>query len=56
MWKERKRAQGLEREKLFWGPIAVEVDDENRIFVAETARSHIQVYRKQAAIFPGSRL
>jgi hypothetical protein len=56
MWQERERAQGLEREKLFWGPIAVEVDDENRIFVAETARSRIQVYRKQAAIFSGSRL
>ena len=27
MLKERQVAQGLEREKLFWGPMAVEVDD-----------------------------
>ena len=32
MWKEREVSQGLEREKLCWGPIAVEVDDDGRIF------------------------
>jgi len=51
MWKEREIAQGLEREKLFWGPIAVEVDDEGRIFVVESARNRIQVYRKIAPFF-----
>jgi DNA-binding beta-propeller fold protein YncE len=56
MWQQRARAQGLEREKLFWGPIAVAVDAENRIFVAETARSRIQVYGKQVPIFVGDRL
>ena len=56
MWQQRARAQELEREKLFWGPIAVAVDAENRIFVAETARSRIQVYRKQVPIFIGDRL
>ncbi|MDH3603042.1 MAG: 6-bladed beta-propeller [Candidatus Tectomicrobia bacterium] len=56
MWQQRARAQGLEREKQFWGPIAVAVDAENRIFVAETARSRIQVYRKQVPIFIGDRL
>ena len=56
MWQERETAQGLEREKLFWGPIAVEVDDEGRIFVVESARSRIQVYRKQAPVFFGGRL
>ncbi len=56
MWQQRARAQGLEREKLFWGPIAVAVDDENRVFVAETARSRIQVYHKQVPIFIGDRL
>jgi DNA-binding beta-propeller fold protein YncE len=56
MWQQRSRAQGLEREKRFWGPIAVAVDAENRIFVAETARSRIQVYRKQVPIFIGDRL
>ncbi len=56
MWKEREIAQGLGREKLFWGPIAVEVDDQGRIFVAESARSRIQVYHKQAPMFYGGRL
>ena len=37
MWKEREIAQGLEREKSFWRPWAVEVDDEGRIFVVECA-------------------
>lgn len=56
MWKEREIAQGIEREKLFWGPIAVTVDDEDRIFVVESARHRIQVYQKQAAVFFGGRL
>jgi DNA-binding beta-propeller fold protein YncE len=51
MWKERDIAQGQEREKLFWGPIAVEVDDQDRIFVVESAQNRIQVYRKIAPIF-----
>jgi NHL repeat len=56
MWLQRQKAQGLEREKQFWGPTAVEVDDENRIFVAESVRSRIQVYRKQIPYFIGDRL
>ena len=56
MWKEREVAQGLEREKLFHTPVAVDVDDEGRIFIAETARHRVQVYRKQPAIFFGGRL
>ena len=56
MWQERKIAQGLEREKLFWGPIAVEVDYEGRVFIVESARHRIQVYRKQAPMFFGGRL
>ena len=51
VWKEREIAQGLEREKLFWRPVAVEVDDEGRVFVLECARNRIQVYRKQPPIF-----
>jgi DNA-binding beta-propeller fold protein YncE len=53
---QRQRAQGLEREKQFWGPTAIEVDDENRIFVADSVRSRIQVYRKQIPLFVGDRL
>ncbi len=56
MWQEREIAQDLEREKLFWGPVAVEVDDQGRVFVVESARSRIQVFRKQAPVFQGGRL
>ena len=51
MWKEREVAHGLEREKLFWRPMAVEVDDQGRLFVLEAARWRIQVYHKQAPYF-----
>jgi sugar lactone lactonase YvrE len=56
MWVQRQKAQGMEREKQFWGPSAVEVDAEGRIFVAESVRSRIQVYRKQIPFFVGDRL
>ena len=49
----REVAFGLEREKLFWGPIGVEVDDQDRVFVVESCRARIQVYRKQAPFFTG---
>lgn len=57
MWHERSIAQGLDREKLFWGPVAVEVDHAGRIFVVESARSRIQIFHKQYPIFfgPGER-
>jgi DNA-binding beta-propeller fold protein YncE len=55
--KGRERAQGLaEREKPFQGPIAVEVDEENRVFVVECARHRLQVFHKQSAIFYGGPL
>ena len=53
MWKEREVAQGLEREKQFWCPIAIEVDDEDRVFILESARGRIQVYRKVRPYFVG---
>ncbi|MBM3223577.1 MAG: 6-bladed beta-propeller [Candidatus Tectomicrobia bacterium] len=54
MVRARERAQGLlEQEKQFQGPIAVTVDDENRVFVAECARHRIQVFHKQSALFFG---
>lgn len=53
----REMAQGLEeREKPFQGPIAVDVDDEGRVFVLECARHRLQVFRKQSAIFNGGPL
>ena len=51
MWQIRKTAQGLEREQLFWAPVAVEVDDDDRIFVVESSRSRVQIYQKQAPYF-----
>ena len=56
MWQERDIAQGIEREKNFWGPVAVEVDDQGRIFVVESCRQRIQIYRKQEPTFFGGRL
>ncbi|MCH8989974.1 MAG: NHL repeat-containing protein [Chloroflexi bacterium] len=57
MVRGREKAQGLkEREKLFHGPIAVEVDDEGRVFVVECSRQRLQVYRKQTATFAGGPL
>jgi DNA-binding beta-propeller fold protein YncE len=53
MWKEREVAQGLDREKLFWGPIAVEVDDQGQVFVVESARNRVQVYLKRDPLFLG---
>ena len=57
MVRGRERAQGLkEQEKVFHGPIAVDVDDEGRVFVVETSRQRLQVYRKQIANFRGGPL
>ena len=57
MVRGREMAQGLkEREKQFHGPIAVEVDDEGRVFVVECSRQRLQVYRKQTASFHGGPL
>ncbi len=53
----REVAQGLhEREKVFRGPIAVEVDEEGRVFVLEVASHRLQVFRKQTALFQGGLL
>ena len=49
MWEERERAPGMEREKDFWAPSGVEVDDSNTVFVCEGPRNRIQVYRKQSS-------
>ena len=56
MWAEREIAQGIEREKAFWGITDVEVDDEDRIFAVESCRNRIQIYRKQQPMFFGGRL
>ena len=53
MWPAREVAQSLEREKRFAGAIAVEVDQQGRILVAESARNRVQVYRKIGPSFLG---
>jgi tripartite motif-containing protein 71 len=50
---QREIAQGLEREKFFRGPIGVTVDDQDRIFVVDSQRNRIQVYRKIPPYFLG---
>ena len=55
--KKREMAQGLrEREGVFQGPIAVEIDDDGRVFVVEVARHRLQIFRKQTAFFQGGLL
>ena len=57
MVKGRELAQGLEeREKLFHGPIGVEVDEDGRVFVIECSRQRMQVFKKQGAIYDGGPL
>ena len=53
MWKERAISQGLDREKLFWGPMGIEVDDQGQVFVVESSRNRIQVYSKVDPYFQG---
>ena len=45
-WQERAEATKLDREKRFWGPVSIDVDDDNRIFILESCRARLQVYQK----------
>ena len=36
----------LEREKRFWRPISLKVDDQFRVFIVDAARFRMQIYRK----------
>jgi hypothetical protein len=40
------REESASIEKLFWGPISVKVDGQGRLYVVESCRHRIQVYRK----------
>ena len=40
------REESANIEKLFWGPTAVKMDDEGRMFVVESCRFRIQVYQR----------
>ena len=53
MKRQREIAQGLEREKFLSGPIGVVVDDEDRVFIVDSQRNRIQIYRKIPPFFVG---
>ena len=53
MKRQREIAQGLEREKFLRGPIGVVVDDEDRVFIVDSQRNRIQIYRKIPPFFVG---
>ena len=53
MRREREVAQGLEREKFLSGPLGVEVDDDDRLFIVDSERNRIQIYRKMEPYFLG---
>jgi DNA-binding beta-propeller fold protein YncE len=40
------RQESASIEKLFWGPTAVKVDDQGRVYVVDSCRHRIQVYQK----------
>ncbi len=44
--KQRDLVRDLEPERHFWRPVAVEVDDQQRIFVVDCNRCRLQVYQK----------
>ena len=50
---QREIAQGLEREKFLRGPIGVEIDDNDRLFIVDSQRNRIQIYRKIPPYFVG---
>ena len=50
---QREIAQGLERERFLSGPLGVEIDDNNLLFIIDSDRNRIQIYRKIDPFFLG---
>ena len=50
---QRDIAQGLEREKFMRGPMGVVVDDQDQVFIVDSQRNRIQIYRKIPPFFVG---
>ena len=46
---EQLREESANVEKLFWGPTAIALDEEGRIYVVDSCRHRIQVYQKRPA-------
>ena len=44
---EYSREESASIEKLFWGPVSVRTDDQGNIYVLESCRHRIQIYRKE---------
>ena len=44
---ERDREESANVEKLLWGPTAVKLDGEGRIFIVDSCRHRLQVYWKE---------
>jgi sugar lactone lactonase YvrE len=50
---QREIAQGLERERFLSGPLGVEIDDNGLLFIIDSDRNRIQIYRKIDPFFLG---
>ena len=46
-WRDRHRETSAGVEALFWGPTSVKVDDDGRIYVVDSCRHRVQIYRKE---------
>ena len=46
-WSEDYRDEAAIVEKLMWGPTAIKLDDQGRIYVVDSCRHRLQVYRKE---------
>ena len=46
---EQRREESANVEKLFWGPTAVKLDQDGRIYIVDSCRHRIQVYQRRPA-------
>ena len=47
-WRDTHREMSAGVESLFWGPTSVKLDDDGRIYVVDSCRHRVQIYRKRA--------
>ena len=43
---ERNREESANIEKLLWGPTAIKLDDQGRIYITDTCRHRVQIYQR----------
>jgi len=46
MIRQRNGVRDFTPEKVLWAPVAVKVDDNGRVIIADTSRHRFQVYQK----------